>query len=340
MSNPIKYSTGSETLALKKGNFYIGTGDVDKGPTESTGYWNGISPPTSGYTIYLNKESQGPSIYIANNDTELINITNQISGQNYTGVTQCLLYFTSQNDKMVVNSDYPSIVTDGLVLNLDAGFVSSYPRSGTTWYDLSGNGNNGTLTNGPTFDSGNGGSIVFDGVDDYVGWNTLDAIKWQNWSSITVETVFRLVSYSGSTYGRQYLFDYRDNGGVNGAFACFYDNTGTVGFKLFYNTTGTSFEQPVITTFALGTLIYHQVTFDKTTSTNNIRHYINGNNVFTRSVTVNSTTTNSGRIWLGRFGGGGYQWNGNIFFYKIYNRALSAEEVLQNYNATKSRFNL
>ena len=63
----------------------------------------------------------------------------------------------------------PRIVTSGLVLALDAAERLSYPRTGTTWRDLSGNNNNGTLTNGPTFNAGNQGSIVFDGVDDYVG---------------------------------------------------------------------------------------------------------------------------------------------------------------------------
>ena len=72
MSNTIKYSTGSESLALKKGNWWIGTGDVPKGPTNTTGYYNGITPPAGGYTIYLNKASQGPSIYTCANDTELI----------------------------------------------------------------------------------------------------------------------------------------------------------------------------------------------------------------------------------------------------------------------------
>ena len=62
----------------------------------------------------------------------------------------------------------PKIVTNGLVLYLDAANKKSYPGTGTTWTDLSGLGNNGTLTNGPTFNSANGGSIVFDGVDDYV----------------------------------------------------------------------------------------------------------------------------------------------------------------------------
>jgi hypothetical protein len=60
------------------------------------------------------------------------------------------------------------LVRNGLVLALDAGRTLSYPGSGTTWTDLSGNGNTGTLTNGPTYSSANGGSLVFDGVDDYV----------------------------------------------------------------------------------------------------------------------------------------------------------------------------
>jgi hypothetical protein len=62
----------------------------------------------------------------------------------------------------------PRIVTDGLVLALDAADRNSYPGSGTTWTDLTGRGNTGTLTNGPTYSSANGGSIVFDGTDDYV----------------------------------------------------------------------------------------------------------------------------------------------------------------------------
>jgi len=62
----------------------------------------------------------------------------------------------------------PKIITNGLILCLDAASTKSYPGSGTTWFDRSGNGNNGVLTNGPTFSSTNGGSIVFDGTNDYV----------------------------------------------------------------------------------------------------------------------------------------------------------------------------
>ena len=64
-------------------------------------------------------------------------------------------------------SNNPSIISNGLILALDAADKNSYPGSGTAWTDLSGNGNNGTLINGPTFNTGSLGNIVFDGVDDY-----------------------------------------------------------------------------------------------------------------------------------------------------------------------------
>lgn len=239
------------------------------------------------------------------------------------------------------SSSGPDIITNGLVLSLDAADKKSYLGNGTTWFDRSGYGNHGTLVGGISYNNGNGGSLTFDGTDDYVGWNTLDALKWQNWNSLTVETVFKLTSYTGGFNGRKYLFDFRDGGGVDGALGCFHDNNiGPPGFKLFYNTVGNSYEEPLITNLSLNSLIYYQLTFDKTTSTNNIRHYINGINVFTRSVTINSNTVNTGRVWIGRYGGGDYQWDGNIYTFKAYNRALSPQEIQQNFNATKSRFGL
>jgi hypothetical protein len=79
MANAIKYNVSAETLALKKGNFWIGTGDVGKGPTSSTGFYNGIEPPAGGFTIYLNKASGGPSIYTVSNEAQLTALTNSIS---------------------------------------------------------------------------------------------------------------------------------------------------------------------------------------------------------------------------------------------------------------------
>ena len=164
MPNGIKFSASAAPAGcLKKGNMLISNNTADTG----TSFYTGINPPAGGYTIYLNKASGGPSIYCPANDTQLVSITNQIAGANYTTAAQCLDYFAGQSDKLCVNFNYEGIVTNGLVLSLDAGFDPSYPTTGTTWYDLSGNSNNGTLINGPTFNTSNSGSIVFDGIDDY-----------------------------------------------------------------------------------------------------------------------------------------------------------------------------
>jgi hypothetical protein len=92
-----------------------------------------------------------------------------------------------------------SVVTDGLVLNLDAGLPASYPGSGTTWFDLSGSGNDGTLTNGPTYSSSNGGSLVFDGSNDYVNLN-FPFTQSSSANSYTIVMGAKLSTTSSSRY--------------------------------------------------------------------------------------------------------------------------------------------
>ena len=320
MSNPIKYSTGSESLALKTGNFYIGTGDVGKGPTSTTGYYNGITPPSGGYTIYLNKATGGPSIYTCANDTELISLTNSIAGTSYTTANQCLTYFAGQTDKMVLNRDYEGIVTDGLICLLDAGFTPSYPKNGTTCYDVSTNTNNGTLTNGPTFNSGNGGNIVFDGVDDYVNTSTSrNATTNQNY---TITVIFKINSFTSG--------DMRIFGAVTGP-----TDQLTVGWT---NTTLRLWVQGSWnnTNFTSSTNTIYHLTMVHEGTDNKI--YVNG--------TFNSNVSNK-TSYFNNLGFGqpfvlnyGTYFNGNIYTTQVYDRALSLDEVLQNFNAQKGRFGL
>ena len=239
-------------------------------------------------------------------------------------------------------SHSPSLVMDGLVFSIDAGNSRCYSGSGNTLNGLVGD-LGGTLVNGVGFGSTNSGSLYFDGTDDHLLYNSLDVVKWQNWTQMTMELVFKLVSFTGASGNRQYLFDARDSGGVNGAYGLFYDKVGAspTGLKLFYNTTSTNFEEPVIvSSLDLGSIIHYQVSFDKNTSLNNIKHYINGDNVYNRSVNINSATSDTGRVWFGRYGSGNYLWNGNIYSFKFYNRILSQQEIKQNYNATKKRYGL
>ena len=335
MANAIKYSTGSETLALKKGNFYIGTGDVGKGPTSTTGYYNGITPPSGGYTVYLNKASGGPSIYTCANDTQLISLTNSIAGTSYTTANECFVYFAGQTDKMVLNRDYEGIVTDGLIFNLDAGFTPSYPKNGTTWYDLGGT-NNGTLTNGPTFNSDNGGSIVFDGVDDYVNCgnqNTLNNMSFQMFVKVLSNNggykAFGGAKGTGADYDSGFNIDMQASS--TGAFT----NCSIEGGFLRVGG-GTNF---MTSSVPFGT--WSNICF--TISPTYIQFYLNGIAQYgTARINNTSSTIGMNNLVIGArvYSLPNTSINANISTTQIYDRALSVDEVLQNYNVQKGRFGL
>jgi hypothetical protein len=340
MANTIKYSTGSESLALKKGNWWIGTGDVGKGSTSTTGYYNGITPPSGGYTIYLNKASQGPSIYTCANDTELISLTNSIAGAAYSTVNECLTYFAGQEDKVCFNRDYESIVTDGLVLNLDAGFIPSYPRSETVSYNLS-NSPNGTLTNGVSFSSSDGGSFSFDGTDDYIqipndsylssnvfgdtNYFTLSCwayfTQFQNWTCMINKATGGYYSHTTSGLWCDSSGSIRAVIGTNQP----YNPSGgyliigyTAQLNTWYNVVGV----------ADGTYL---------------KLYINGGLEGEKllSLITLPRTENSAPITVGRrCTGCNPSHNGEIANVMAYDKGLSASEVLQNYNSQKGRFGL
>jgi hypothetical protein len=237
-------------------------------------------------------------------------------------------------------SHSPSIITDGLVLCLDAANSKSYPGSGTTWNNLVNPNSSFSLVNSPTYLNN---TFTFDGVNDYASSTTSNFLKWQNWSKLSLTIAFKHISATGQTNNRQYILDFRTDGGTNGALGLLVDNPSTLReLTLFYNTTGTSSEEPTITTYNFNTWNIYCLTFDKTTSSSNIRHYINGVNVFTRSETANSTTTNGdGTIWIGRFGKGGYLFNGEISYISAnVGTILTAQEIQQNFNALRGRYGI
>jgi hypothetical protein len=336
MPNAIKYNVSAETLALKKGNFWIGTGDVGKGPTSSTGYYNGLTPPSGGYTIYLNKASGGPSIYTVSSVAQLTGLTSSIAGQSLTTSGACLNWFATQTDKMIFNIDYPPIVTNGLLFNMDAGFTPSYPTTGTSWYDLSNNSTTGTLTNGPTFNSANGGSIVFDGVDDYVAlgtqttWNASNALTMGAWVNISgiggAPDIGGIITNQTTAYDLQAL-DANTYGGL--------------GVNQIRITYGVTRQNPNTETYVhsienKNTWLYAVATryFDGTNTT--IKLYINGILKQTSSM-VGAQATTSNTWVLGRYYASRAM-IGNIAVAQIYNRELSASEIIQNYEAIGTRY--
>ena len=337
MPNSIKYSVSAQTLALKKGNYWIGTGDVGKGPTSTTDYWNGITPPAGGYTIYLNKASGGPSIYTAGNDAALISLSDRIAGQTFETAAAALAWFATQTDKMVFDIDYEAIVTNGLVLNLDAGFTPSYPTTGTAWYDVSSSGNNGTLTNGPTYSSVNGGSIVFDGSDDYVVIDVNSFIR--NNAAYTFNSFFYYTG--GSNGGAPYNLITTPNSDNEGDGFWQHLHLGSQWFWRTEDNISGEYGSTVANPSPFSDNNYYYLT--SVVKTDTIIYYINGilqstiNTSFQWSRLRSDRTAN---LFIGSGYGTAYPMSGRISIFSLYNRELSATEIVQNYNAQKSRFGL
>jgi hypothetical protein len=223
----------------------------------------------------------------------------------------------------------PKVVTDGLVLYLDAANPNSYVSGSTTWRDISRSGINGTLINGPTYSSANGGSIIFDGSNDYVSLgNNLDQngpLTIMSWIyTTTVNSGARSIISNCNAGGNQqdYVLEINRTAGKVGAFW---------GDVLL-----------LVSNQLLVINQWYYVGFVRSGSTSNwtLNLYINGTNDSNTTTTVNPNATNAGTS-IGRAGDAPFQYfSGRISNTQIYNRALSATEVRQNYNATKTRFGL
>jgi len=255
--------------------------------------------------------------------------------------------YNSGNGKQITTTP---IVTNGLVLNLDASRTSSYPNTGTTWTDISGSGNNGTLTNGPIFGTANDGQITFDGINDYVVTsdtpfrfsNKFTISIWFYWDGLdkTNKVILGKRSGPGGNYA-QYAMGI-NNGDLQ------YGGTGKVLF--FYarvdGSVGGNDPLDVSMTYTLPSTsgIYNvSVTMDS----NIQKLYINGVLVTSSAKNLVGKTYNiSGREFLiganrDDAGTGALaHFNGKIYSVYVYGRTLTDSEILQNFNATKSRFGL
>jgi hypothetical protein len=214
----------------------------------------------------------------------------------------------------------PNVVESGLVLHLDAANSRSYPGSGTSWTDLSGNSNNGTLTNGPAFSSANKGSIVFDGTNDYVtAPNTLLVHRTSNWSYSC------WVNFNG-TPGLGTIFE-------NGSWgSCLLIRFQTNGISIY--SMGALWGGFALTP-TLG--IWYKLDFIR--NGNSIDFYLNG--VYSQSLSFTADIQPSSNLFIGMSQhAAGQCFNGNIAQTQIYNRALTAAEIAQNFNALRGRFGI
>ena len=231
----------------------------------------------------------------------------------------------------------PRIVIDGLILNLDAANSRSYISGSTTWADLSRNNNSSTLTNGPTFNTASGGSIVFDGVDDFS--TSPDSTSLRP-TSFSIDTWFRPTSFSAFNTVVAKPFNGPPWTAPFLSYMIRIETNGTV-LSCSTNTGGTYRSLGVNYTFSTNTI--YNIVFTFNSSTGNAMAYLNGS-------VLSSTTHTAGAISYSALPvliGAGYGTNpvgeffaGDIYNVKVYNKALTATEILQNYNSLKTRFGL
>jgi hypothetical protein len=228
----------------------------------------------------------------------------------------------------------PKVVTDGLVLYLDAANPNSYVSGSTTWRDISRGGSIGTLTNGPTYSSANGGSIVFDGTNDYVtlGSSSLFTLgnnftlnSWVYPTSVgssNGDEIFSLATGVGSpfiSYGLEWMNNNKFRFSIGNTSDVFltYQSTDTYTLNNWYNVMGTYNGSTVV-------LYINGILQNSTSISTTIKYANNILTIGTWNYDISPSNAFAGRIPI----------------IQLYNRALSATEIRQNYNATKTRFGL
>lgn len=238
----------------------------------------------------------------------------------------------------------PDIVRDGLVMHLDAANPYSYVSGSSTWFDLTGNNNSGSLFNGPIYSNNNGGSIVFDGVDDVViigkfpytlnniGTNDVTVNVWSKISVSDANIRYQIGVFPrvGTAFPLGYV-----NGKMHASFSGYNDTT-----PYFFSVYGTS------TTLPLNTWIMTTSVIDRSSD---IKLYFNGEIEPTSGSanisSVDGVTFNLSSVYPVCIGGSEFRGpqrlhQGSISIAQLYFRALSAAEVKQNYDAIKGRYGL
>ena len=228
-------------------------------------------------------------------------------------------YYSTKNRFFPIEN----IVTNGLVLNVDASKSNSYSGIGNTIYDLSGSGNTGALINGPTFSASNGGSILFDNVNDYVSFGTSSSVKP---TQLSLACFFKInaINAPNVIVGKQ-------GTGVGAASYALVVQNGNLNFRIESG----GIQDASYTFSNTSTYNYAVGTYDGSA----LKLYLNGSLVGTATTSVSIIYSDSYPLLMGYYANA-FATNMNIGSMQLYNRALSATEVMQNFNAMRERYNI
>jgi hypothetical protein len=326
------YNTSSFSGSLDRGNINIAiSSSIASGSTGILRFGDSPTPPSGGMVIVSDSNVQlgiasasaTPQFWIINNLADTASVLNTINAlpervnqTRFTTTSSAYLYLVSSSKYFPILGTEPlnTIVTNGLLMYLDAGQLVSYPTTASSWYDISGYNNSGSLINGTSY---NNGAIVFDGVDDYV------AIKDNiNPSNITLE--FTYLDNISSSY--EYLIsNARDCCGAYKGYELRVNN----GFPRFSIWNSSSFEIQSSQKILLNRVYHLVASYNGTQS----KIYQNGVLIVTGSSTLGIGNPPSYNLYVGGMGlnPSAYHIKGKIYNSKVYNRELSQAEILQNY---------
>ena len=331
MPNGVKYSTTTPTGALRKDNVALGV-NGNLGPTGTTGFYSMVTPASGKYTINKVSVSGIPNFFTPQNDAELIRfaVSEGATGADIASSAAVLAWIATQPNLEAANFQYENIVTDGLQLNLDAGFVGSYPTTGNNWYDISGNGSIlGPAQYLPTF-STVGGAQCFR-MDGQLGQGFTGGINGtMPTANATLESWVYVNPNNLGSDDRGCIILLTNGSGIYQSWNL--SNNNLSNYWYAHNPEGYWENGIALTRQTWLNLIS---VWDYNSST--LKQYVNGSLVGTFTTQGNSTTGTGLSIGLEST----YRpFPGYISIIRIYNTSLSSTEVLQNYNAQKSRFGL
>lgn len=225
-----------------------------------------------------------------------------------------------------------TIVKSGLVMYLDAGSTKSYVGSGTAWNDLSGNGNNGTLTNGPTFNTGSKGNILFDATDDTTNCGTSNIINLNVSYSLQFWVKPSASTYTSAFASANLLNRYSNPDGIYMGGSSFSQDNLTIYSR--NNSDSIAGWSSNLTGYLKQDVWKHIALSAENRDATTLRMYCYLNGKLTNTIVVAKCPVQATTLNIGQGFGG------NIGMFLGYNKTLSVAEVLQNYNATKGRYNL
>jgi hypothetical protein len=329
MPNAIKYSTTIPTGSLLKGTVALGVTTASiSGPTSTTGWYYGPNPVAGKYQIIETAVSGDPDVYCPQSDAELIQFvkTKGATGANTASLSSSLVWIGTQSNLMAANFEYPNIVTNGLIAALDASYVASYPTTGVTIYDISGQGADGTL-NGTVAWVSSGSQSYFNfaasGLGNYISSTVSQAyfdctiVMMPDFSTNNQAELAGLIATTTPAVSGDKSLRFAVVNGT-GPWSLVTRNPGD----------GNDWANPSATTYYVNG------------SASNV--LVSGWNIFGgyRTNTTGFPATFPYFLGSGGYSSGNRGFQGKIAVALLYNRQLSAAEQTQNYTALRGRFGL